>query len=154
MPKQNTLDDLSFFWANVRKTPGCWNWTGYSKRKGWHGTVKVSGVDWQAHRLSWHIRNGAVPRSMFVLHRCDNPLCVRPEHLFLGTQADNCRDMLRKGRQVAPTRLAGNHPQLCISTQSVPTVQDMYRSGLTQRDIGHLFGVSDVAISVLLRKHK
>lgn len=154
MPKQNTLKDPSFFWTNVRKTQGCWNWTGYSKRVGWHGTVKVSGVDWQAHRLSWQLHNGTLSRGVFVLHKCDNPRCVRPDHLFLGTQTDNCQDMLRKGRQVAPTREKGNHAQIRIPFESVPVVKDMYQAGLTQRDIGYLFGVSDVAVSVLLRKYK
>lgn len=154
MPKQNTFDDLSFFWANVQKTQGCWNWTGYSKRKGWHGTIKVSGKDWQAHRLSWLLHYGVLHDNAFVLHKCDNPLCVNPKHLFIGSQADNCRDMLRKGRQVAPTRNDGNHPQTRIASAHVQTVQDMYAAGLTQRDIGHLFGVSDVAISKILRSSK
>ena len=152
MPKQNTFDDLSFFWANVCKTRTCWNWTGYSKCKNWHGTVKVSGKDWQAHRLSWHIHNGAIPLGRLVLHKCDNPLCVNPAHLFLGTQADNCSDMVRKGRQVAPTRKDGNHPQIRIAAEQVDTVRDMYAAGLTQREIGALFGVSDVAVSKILRR--
>lgn len=154
MPKQNTFDDLSFFWANVHKARSCWNWTGYSKRKGWHGTITVSGTDWQAHRLSWHIHNGHIPRGAFVLHKCDNPLCVNPAHLFLGSQADNCWDMLRKGRQVAPTRTDGNHPKARIAPQHLRVVREMYTAGFTQREIGRMFGVSDVAISQILRKEK
>jgi len=55
-----------------------------------------------AHRLSWELANGPIPDGLFVLHRCDTPRCVRPEHLFLGTKADNTADMMAKGRQVLP----------------------------------------------------
>lgn len=76
---------------------GCWVWISrVHKRYGWYSwNCKTQG----AHRVAWQIANGsAIPGGMHVLHRCDNPLCVRPDHLFLGTHLDNMRDMKMKGR--------------------------------------------------------
>ncbi len=86
------------FWEKVQKTEGCWLWTanvnhaGYGKY--WDGEDLVS-----AHRHSWTIHNGPIPAGMLVLHKCDNPPCVNPDHLFLGTHLDNNLDTLRKGRR-------------------------------------------------------
>ena len=89
------------FWIRVNKTSdGCWNWTGAKTSQG-YGVVWIIGGKGKriyAHRKSWEIIHGAVPATMEVLHHCDNPSCVRPGHLFLGTQADNMADMNRKGR--------------------------------------------------------
>lgn len=88
------------FWPRVQKTDGCWLWTGPKNQFGYghmnsgryHGNVRSS------HRVSWLIHFGPIPPGLFVLHRCDNPPCVRPDHLFLGTQSDNLADMRAKGR--------------------------------------------------------
>lgn len=150
MPKKNSLEDLSFFWGRVEKTPSCWNWTGWCKRKGWHGTVGVSGKHWQVHRLSWTIHYGEIPDGLFVLHKCDNPKCVRPSHLFLGTQADNCRDMLTKGRQVAPSRKTS--PNTKIPHNDLEKIIVRWRAGESQRAIGKSYGATDVAVSVMLKR--
>jgi len=75
---------------------GCDEWTG-AKFKG-YGNIGVNGKNTAAHRLSWEMSNGAIPKGMEVLHVCDNPGCVRVSHLFLGTHADNMQDMQKKGR--------------------------------------------------------
>ena len=88
------------FWENVSKTETCWVWIGHRKETN-YGVIsegKRKGRPKSAHRYSWEIHNGPIPEGLCVLHRCDNPPCVNPEHLFLGTLADNAQDMLAKGR--------------------------------------------------------
>lgn len=90
------------FWLYVQKSDGCWNWTGGLSSKG-YAILKGEGGDGkrlQSSRVSWEIHNGPIPPGLFVCHRCDNPKCVRPDHLFLGTQTDNMQDCIRKGRHI------------------------------------------------------
>ncbi len=76
---------------------GCWLWLRGLDTTG-YGVLKVVGRDEKAHRASWEMHNGPIPQGSKVLHRCDVRCCVNPEHLFLGSQADNIRDMMAKGR--------------------------------------------------------
>ena len=87
------------FWKKVRKTETCWIWIAGVNAKG-YGTMKPEGeyIPMLAHRFSWTLHCGEIPGGLCVLHKCDNPSCVRPDHLFLGTRADNNIDMHAKGR--------------------------------------------------------
>lgn len=93
------------FWARVHRAEGdvCWLWTGARYPKG-YGKVALPRANGSpqvldgAHRVAWLLTHGPVPAGLWVLHRCDNPPCCRPGHLFLGTHADNMRDMHEKGR--------------------------------------------------------
>lgn len=97
------------FWARVRKTESCWVWKGATCGPSGYGRIargrrgefhkKNSAL---VHRLSWELHNGPIPEGLLVLHRCDNPPCIRPDHLFLGTAKDNSDDKCAKGRQHIP----------------------------------------------------
>jgi hypothetical protein len=100
LPMTHILSDgeQSLFWSHVRFSPGCWTWTGAKLWSG-YGAVKVNGRTYRAHRVSWELtRPSPIPRGIYVCHVCDNPPCVRPDHLFLGNQRDNIRDASAKGR--------------------------------------------------------
>lgn len=79
------------FWPRVEKTDGCWLWTGPRRRDG-YGRIKLAGKDTTAHRVAWIMLFGPIPSGVEVCHRCDVKLCVRPDHLYLGTHALNMRD--------------------------------------------------------------
>ena len=88
------------FWDNVNMTGNCWLWQGGKTDSG-YGIVSASPNPWRtAHRVAWELTNGPIPKGLFICHHCDNRLCVRPEHLFLGTAKDNLRDAIKKGRFV------------------------------------------------------
>ena len=98
MIEQKYIDRL---WSNVTRNAGdgCWEWTGWKTVKGYGVMQMGRGRAMRVHRLSWLVHNGELASDALVCHRCDNPSCVRPSHLFVGTSKDNNDDMLRKGRQ-------------------------------------------------------
>lgn len=90
------------FLRNIKKTKACWNWIGKLNNSG-YGSIK-KGRTSGAHRISYEIRNGPIPKGYYVLHKCDNRICVNPDHLWIGTQSDNMIDCQKKGRNPSAYR--------------------------------------------------
>lgn len=84
-------------WKYIKKTRGCWLWLA-AKNKDGYGTITFKRVKHSSHRVVFELTYGAIPKGMCVCHKCDFTLCVNPDHLYLGTIADNNRDRARKGR--------------------------------------------------------
>lgn len=97
------VDPVERFRSYVAPEPnsGCFLWLG-GVSKG-YGMTRFRGRHEAAHRVAWRVFIGDIPAGLFVLHRCDNPLCVNPQHLFLGTHTENVRDMIAKGRDRGPS---------------------------------------------------
>jgi hypothetical protein len=103
-----------------------------------------------AHRMSWTIHRGDIPDGLFVLHKCDNPICVNPDHLFLGNAQDNMTDKVRKGRQ---SRQRGTeNPMAALDDAKVKIIRSLYRRGVSQPVIALQFGVAQTTVSGIVRK--
>ena len=100
VPPRNPRTLAERFWLKVNKTTGCWLWISATNEHGYGliGNGPRGSIPLKAHRASWELHFGPIPLGANVLHRCDNPPCVRPDHLFLGTKRDNSQDMATKAR--------------------------------------------------------
>jgi hypothetical protein len=90
-------DAQARFWSRIPRTTGCWEWKAGCFDNG-YGAFKSQGKQYHAHRLVWELTRGKIPSGLLVCHKCDNPRCCNPEHLFLGTVSDNAKDAVAKGR--------------------------------------------------------
>lgn len=138
------------FWAKVRKTDGCWLWSGKPSRG--YGLILVNGKSWFVHRLSYVIAHGSIPDGLFVCHHCDTPLCVNPAHLYAGTPQQNTDDMKARGRE--PDRRGEKNPSVRLTEADVWTIRA--RAAVTPRptyaQLGSEYGVTDHAISEVVRR--
>ena len=110
--RKESIPAADRFWSKVEKGPSCWEWKAGKIPQG-YGEFWYRGKGWRAPRAAWMFTHGKEPpREMHVCHTCDNPGCVRPDHLFLGTQKDNIQDCVSKGRQAnaRKTHCIHGHP--------------------------------------------
>jgi hypothetical protein len=131
------------FWQKVEKTETCWNWTGCKHEKG-YGLFSVKNRNRRAHRVSYEMHCGKIPDGMQVLHDCDNPSCVRPDHLFLGTNADNMADKCAKGREAHVGQKGSANARAKLTEDQVLAIRAA--SG-RHRQIALSFGISRRSIS-------
>ena len=138
------------FWSKVKKgAPNeCWPRSGASNTYG-YAMFWTKGVGWVASRWSWTQTHGPIPKGMLVCHHCDNPACVNPHHLFLGTPHDNAVDMVKKGR-CNPGRLCGERNASAVLTAK--DVREILRSKETGRVLSERYGVSKSTILTIKRR--
>jgi len=117
------------FWMQVNQTEVCWLWIGSLKSatgRNQYGMVRFGGKRISAHRASWLLHFGEIPTGLCVLHKCDNPRCVRPDHLFLGTNSDNQRDCVSKGRHRIGDRKGEKHPMALLTNSEAAIIRCIY----------------------------
>lgn len=145
------------FWERAEKgdEDQCWLWRGSFNHKGYGKlgfTQRVSGryISICAHRLSYRLFRGKMPKNICVLHDCDNPPCVNPKHLFLGTNGDNVADMVQKGRQAKGVKKWGAK----FSEDQVREIRRCYAAGeASQKELAAEYGVETGTMCHLLQKH-
>jgi hypothetical protein len=141
------------FWSKVdiRGEGDCWEWQA-AMASGRYGYFAVSNGDMQyAHRLAWTLVNGLIPSGLRVLHKCDNPPCCNPAHLFLGSQQDNVNDMLQKQR--GRWRRGETHHSAKLNPRKVRTIRSAVRNKLFSRaELAEIYGVSEVNIDRVVNR--
>jgi hypothetical protein len=147
-PKPKSLAER--YWKRVIVNEvGCWEWNGSTNPFGYAKLGTHEGGWHPAHRVSWEIHFGPILDGLHVLHKCDNPPCSRPDHLFLGTELDNIYDKISKGRNPRGER----HGQARISQEIVVLIRAACESGATQHKVAKLYGLSQQQVSSIVTRH-
>lgn len=127
----------SKFNRSFRVTPSCWIWLGNIDSKG-YARILLNGAQYRASRFSYNLYIGTVPSRLLVRHRCDNPKCVNPEHLLLGTPQDNSNDMVSRDRQSR----GDSHPKSKVNEKDVLEIRQLPKYGLPLRTIANMYGIT------------
>ena len=117
------------FWRQVKKTPGCWEWMGKSKDHRGYGQIGMGGKGAKqelVHRFSYTLHKGQIPDGLVVMHACDNPRCVNPDHLSVGTKSENTLDAVRKGRwkAIPPLHCGEDQHSSKLTAEAVRLIRD------------------------------
>lgn len=139
------------FWDKVDQSGDCWEWIGARDTRG-YGRILDRRAFRSAHRVSWELTHGDIPAGMFVCHTCDNPPCVRPDHLWLGTNRDNQRDAVHKGRNRVTSGDLNSHAVLTAA--EVVVIRERALRGDLHRVIAADYGVTRSEISHIVEGNR
>ena len=141
--------DIDRFWSKVQKTRKCWNWIGGCFTRDGYGQIGICGQMRRSHRISWIIHFGKIPNKLYVLHKCNNRKCIRPDHLYLGTQFENMRDAILAGN-LSPKGEKNGRSR--ISERDVLMIRDLYKNfHWKQKQLAELFKIGRSTISHIIR---
>lgn len=143
------------FWRKVRKSDGCWLWSGSKTPKGYGMIATAEGARKRtqyAHRLSFEMHCGPIPPGKQVCHRCDVRSCIRPDHLFAGTPAENTADMVTKGRARGASHAGMAHPQARLSDSEVREIRRLATEGKDRAWIASRFNVGRSNVNMIVRR--
>jgi len=130
------------FWSKVQKTDQCWLWTG-AKTNGGYGKIRINGTNRPAPRVAWEFENGSLPIGYEICHHCDNPSCVRPDHLFAGTRKDNVQDMIQKGRRSSSAHGSGErHGMAKLTNDQVVEIRQRKANGESAKELSEKFSIN------------
>ena len=140
------------FFAKIYKSENCWEWSG-SKNPKKYGVAHVNGKQYLAHRLSYEIFFGEIKDGLLVCHTCDNPPCVNPDHLFLGTPSENMIDMVNKKRNKFPIQYGEDSPHSKLKTKNVLFIREKYSTNrMSISQLSKMFNVSTGTVYDVLKK--
>lgn len=133
-------ETLTRFMRHVQKGNGCWLWTA-SKMNSGYGQFGMNGTMRQAHRVSYELHHGQVPKGMLVLHSCDNKQCVNPSHLRAGTKSENLKEAYERNRRARPNFSGENNPRASITVADALHMRQLRLDGMSVTAIAKQFGV-------------
>ena len=143
------------FWAKIKRgnDEACWPWLAYRTRDG-YGQFTLRRRQFYAHRYAWEIARGSIPKGLAVLHRCDNPPCCNPKHLFLGSQADNALDMFQKRRGKVPeTRDGEANNKAKLTRDQVLRIRKLHQAGtVTFTELARSFSVHRSTVAGIVHR--
>lgn len=147
------LSDTDKFWSKVLKSDSCWTWTDRPVAGGYGRFRPVGGTWISAHRFSWMLHYGQIPSKIFVCHHCDNPICVRPEHLFLGTPLENAQDRVAKGRsRYTPHGKKGeSNASSVLTDDQVRAIRQLAERGIGCAIIARIAGISKTRLQQIVK---
>lgn len=130
-------------WHKIKKVGDCWEWQGARTEKG-YGRLSINNRDKRAHRVAWELTYGPIPQGLLVCHHCDNPSCINPNHLFIGTHQDNINDAIKKGFPngwSSGGQSGEKHPQAKLNIITVKKMRELHKKGMTERKLAKMFHI-------------
>lgn len=141
-------DPMAFWRKAVEDEHGCWIWAGCINSDG-YGSICRKGQRKKAHRHAWELARGPIPDGLWVLHRCDVPACVNPDHLYLGTVVENLRDAIERGRLVPAHGL--KHGMSKLNDVAVRVIRWCSEHGYSRAELARAYRISNTVVSAIAR---